>query len=335
MTATIHKRVIKDIQDGMKNLKNEFGIYISPEETDIYKVHFILPGPEDTPFEGGLYHGMIRLNTNHPLGAPNIHMITPSGRFASEPYPIPNGSRGICTTATAFHPDTWTPMNNIETVLKGFISLMCDPYDGGIGGVKSTNEQMKKLAKESINQLKSDIAVKNFFPELHESLVDGTYKPIKLIELSKSYIKPNNKKIENKKTESEEISVRKKISKIKKIISESESESESDSDIINVSDSEEDENDIAKLQNKTKTIDNKRRQKNKQDGKKIDQDSDSEQETKKKTQTKSKKKQIKKINNYSGSDSSESDQDQPIKSKTKRTNGKISNKDTNNRTKKK
>lgn len=131
--SSVNKRVIKDIQDGIKNLKSEFGIRIAPEESNMYRVHFILPGPEDTPFEGGLYHGMIRLSDNHPHNAPNIHMITPSGRFIPEPCPIPSTSRGICTTATAFHPDTWTPMNNIETVLKGFISLMCDPYEGGIG----------------------------------------------------------------------------------------------------------------------------------------------------------------------------------------------------------
>lgn len=181
----VHKRVIKDIQDGMKNLKKEFGIYICPEEDDFYKVHFILPGPEDTPFEGGLYHGMIRLNNNHPYSAPNIHMITPSGRFIPEAYPIPNGSRGICTTSTSFHPESWTPLNNIETLLKGFISLMCDPYDGGVQGLQSSPEQTKELAKKSIKHIIADQVVRKLFSDLHESLVDGTYEKIKLGDLSK------------------------------------------------------------------------------------------------------------------------------------------------------
>lgn len=207
MTSIVHKRVIKDIEEGKINLKNEFGIYIAPEENDFYKVHFILPGPEDTPFEGGLYHGMIRLNNNHPMGAPNIHMITPNGRFMSEQYPIPNGSRGICTTATSFHPESWTPVSNIETVLKGFISLMCDPYDGGIGGIKSSNEKMKELAKDSINHIKSDIIVKKLFPELYESIINGTYKPIKMAELSnpkKITIQINNEQKINSKTKKTE-----------------------------------------------------------------------------------------------------------------------------------
>ncbi|QGR53738.1 ubiquitin-conjugating enzyme e2 [Moumouvirus maliensis] len=186
---TVNKRVLKDINEGMKNLKEEFGIYIAPEENDYYKVHFIIPGPEDTSFEGGLYHGMIRLNNDHPLRAPNIHMVTPNGRFEVEKCPIPPTSRGICTTATAFHPESWTPVNNIESVLKGFISLMCDPYDGGIGSIQSSPIKIKQLAKESINHLKSDPIVKELFHELYEQITNGEYVPVKLSKLKPLDIK--------------------------------------------------------------------------------------------------------------------------------------------------
>jgi ubiquitin-protein ligase len=261
MSATINKRVIKDIRDGMVNLKDEFGIYIAPEEKDFYKVHFILPGPEDTSFEGGLYHGMIRLNANHPHGAPNIHMITPSGRFVPESYPIPNGSRGICTTSTAFHPETWTPMNNIETVLKGFISLMCDPYDGGIGGMKSTPDQTKKLAKKSLDHIKSDPIVKELFSELHENLVNGTYKPVKLGDLCKNINTAKTKKT----------LVTKKPKKSKKIDdSESDSSDKSeessgsdndDDDIVAVSDSDDEK--IKPNKNPSKKLKSAKTKKNK------------------------------------------------------------------------
>ncbi|AEX61353.1 putative ubiquitin-conjugating enzyme E2 [Megavirus courdo7] len=216
---TVNKRVLKDIQDGMKNLQKEFGIYIAPEETDFYKVHFILPGPEDTPFEGGLYHGMIRLNNDHPIRPPNIHMITPNGRFSVEKYPIANGSRGICTTATSFHPESWTPMNNIETVLKGFISLMCDPFDNGVGAVNSTPQQIKKLAIESINHLKQDVIVKTIFTDLYEQLIKGTYMPFKLSNMA-SIPEKNNSKNNSQVMEKKSIKSKNKIS-----------DSDSDSDI--------------------------------------------------------------------------------------------------------
>lgn len=181
----VNKRVIKDITNGQVNLKKDHQILISPEPENMFNVHFILPGPEDTPYEGGLYHGMIRLNLQHPVKAPNIHMFTPTGRFVAEGYPLSSGSRGICTTATSFHPETWTPINNLETVMIGFLSLMCDPDDRHVGGVHTTNEQKKMYAKASHQTLMASSVVKDLFTDLHESLVNGTYQPVKLSEISK------------------------------------------------------------------------------------------------------------------------------------------------------
>lgn len=226
---TVNKRVMKDIVDGRTALKEEFAILIEPEENNMYNIHFVLQGPEDTPFEGGLYHGMIRLSPNHPINAPNIHMITPSGRFITESWPISNGSRGICTTATSFHPESWTPITSITTVLKGFISLMCDPNDVGVGGIKSTNEQKKKFTSESINCLKNDPIIKKLFPDLHASLINQTYKPLKIGDLSKR----TTTNITNQKelsSDSETISVS----------SSEKTDSYDENDIICVSDSDDD-----------------------------------------------------------------------------------------------
>jgi len=236
MTSTVHKRVISDIRNGRINLLKEFGIHLAPEETDYYKVHFVFPGPPDTPFEGGLYHGMIRLNQMHPMGAPNIHMFTPSGRFNPEPYPIPNGSRGICTTTSAFHPESWTPMNNLETVIKGFISLMADLKDVGIGGMTTSVDNMKRLAKKSIDEIKSDIVVKELFPELYKEVCSGKYKsfvegkntdnvPVKEKEKSQSESYSESESEDNSESEPE-------------MGSESESESESSSESETESSSE-------------------------------------------------------------------------------------------------
>lgn len=206
--ATVNKRVLKDIVEGKKNLQDEFGIYIAPEENDFYRVHFILPGPEDTPYEGGLYHGMIRLNPDHPKKPPNIHMITPSGRFVAEPHPISSKSRGICTTTSAFHPEAWTPMMNIETIIKGFVSHMCDGNDIGHGGLKTDIPSTKKFTKNSMDHVKSEEIVAELFPELHKSLVNGTYHPPKMGELNKKSdhikkIERNKKKLDKEENSDE------------------------------------------------------------------------------------------------------------------------------------
>ena len=339
--TSINKRVIKDIREGTENLKKEFGIYIAPEDENIYRVHFVLPGPEDTPFEGGLYHGMIRLNDDHPRCAPNIHMITPSGRFNPEPHPIPNTSRGICTTATAFHPESWTPLNNIETVLKGFISLMCDPSDIGTGGMRSTPEQIKKFAKASIDHLKNDIVIKNLFPDLYEKIINGTYVTIKLADLSK-----NNKSSELINTKNiKDVNIKKIVSngdfsdnednlkkstnktdvfddenniivvsnknknKNKKIIIEnldSDSDSDFEGDILNVTDSEDN------IKKSNKKINDKSNNKS----------SKKHNKSKSKNSSKNNKKQIIETSSDSLSESSDDD----VKTKTKSKNSSKNNK---------
>lgn len=177
MNSGINKRVLKDIRCGAENLKRDFGILIAPEEGNYYNVHFILCGAKDTPYEGGLYHGMIRLNQNHPISAPNIYIITPNGRFIPESCPIDVKNRGICTTDTAFHPESWSPLKDIERVIIGFYSLMSDKYDGGIGGMDSSDNQKKILARMSHQHLIDDMYVRNLFPDLYKSLINKTYVP--------------------------------------------------------------------------------------------------------------------------------------------------------------
>jgi len=195
MTSSVNKRVLRDITVGRENLKNDFGILISPEDNNYYNVHFILPGPGDTPYEGGLYHGMIRLNERHPFAPPNLHIFTPNGRFEEESCPVPKGSRGICTTDTAFHPDEWNAAKDIEKILKGFLSLMCEEHDPkhvSIRGIKTPISHRKKLAEQSRQHLIASNYAKMLFPDLHESLVNGTYKPVNLTELG-----TNSKVIKN------------------------------------------------------------------------------------------------------------------------------------------
>jgi ubiquitin-protein ligase len=234
MAKPVHKRVLRDITDAKASLPKEFGIYVEPEEDNFYHVHFLISGPPDTPFEGGLYHGMIVLNDHHPLCAPNIHMFTPTGRFVCDSYPVPGTSRGICTTDTAYHPEKWTPLKNICTILKGFVSLMCDKYESHAGGIQSTSAKMKQFAKESLNTLANDAMVQLLFPEIYQSIVDGTFVPfgtetvkqeIPVIDLRKP------KKQKKKVIDSEEESKRKSKKKGKAVI-ESDSESEEEIELV-------------------------------------------------------------------------------------------------------
>lgn len=60
----------------------------------------------------------IALPTDYPLAPPSLRCLTPSGRFQV-------GSQ-ICTTFTAFHPESWSPLYTFESILISLISLMAD-----------------------------------------------------------------------------------------------------------------------------------------------------------------------------------------------------------------
>ncbi len=327
---TINKRVLKDITEGKKNLKAEYGIHLEPEETNYYNVHFIVPGPEDTPYEGGLYHGMIRLNQSHPGGPPSVFMITPNGRFVPESYPFSPNSRGICTSFTSYHPETWSPIYNIETVLKSFISFMCD-NDGAMGAIINTPDTKKKeLAVNSLNHLLKEPLVQNLFPELCVELTNGTYKPTKISELGKNKIKSveskekvPEKKIVSSRSEKEIPKSKSKKKVIKKVVSSSESSEEipkSKKKVIKKVVSSESEEEIPKSKRKSskKVVSSSESEEEipkskRKSSKKVVSSSESEEEIPK---SKSKKKSSKKVVS-----SSESEEDIP-KSKSKKKSSK-------------
>lgn len=196
-TSTVHRRVIKDITEGRSKLMEEYGIYLAPEENNMYNVHFVMPGPDETPFEGGLYHGMIRLNPSHPLLPPNVYMFTPSGRFNPSSYPINADNRGICFSYSSYHPEMWTPVNDIYKVMIGFISFMTDLKDYGAGCVDNpTDANIRNVCKKSIAAVKKDPNIKTFFPELYTLLMNDSYVPPKMGELNKKTNKVSPK-VEN------------------------------------------------------------------------------------------------------------------------------------------
>lgn len=76
----------------------------------------MVAGPEDTPYEGGYYHGKLVFPGDFPFKPPAIYMITPNGRFRT--------NRKLCLSISDFHPDTWNPAWSVSTILTGLLSFM-------------------------------------------------------------------------------------------------------------------------------------------------------------------------------------------------------------------
>jgi hypothetical protein len=80
------------------------GIWAAPGEKDVLRWEFVILGSDDTPYEGGLYHGRLHFPTSFPMAPPGITMITPSGRFeTNKKIWYPHQRTGGTMPSSLFH----------------------------------------------------------------------------------------------------------------------------------------------------------------------------------------------------------------------------------------
>ena len=134
------------------------GIIAEPDESNILKWFYVIRGPSETPYEGGLYIGKLIFPSEYPMKAPSIHMLTPSGRFQI--------NTKICMSMSDFHPESWNPMWSVATIIQGVQSFMASD-ELTTGGLKASAADRKKFAKLSMayNQ-------KNY-PNLFDGDIEG------------------------------------------------------------------------------------------------------------------------------------------------------------------
>lgn len=110
-----------------------------------YEWHFTLRGPQDSHFEGGLYHGRIVLPQNYPFAPPNLVMLTQNGRFEV--------GKKVCLSASSYHPELWQPAWGIRTLLDALCAFFPTPAGGALHSLDRPEKVRRQLALESVNWL--------------------------------------------------------------------------------------------------------------------------------------------------------------------------------------
>eukprot|EP00056_Hartaetosiga_gracilis_P018284 m.10394 g.10394 ORF g.10394 m.10394 type:complete len:281 (+) comp6587_c0_seq1:44-886(+) len=135
---------MKRIMREAKELANAtYDYHARPMDDNVFEWHFTIRGPRDSVYDGGIYHGIIRLPSEYPLKPPSIIINTKNGRFEV-------GKR-ICLSMSDYHPETWQPAWTIRTVLLALIAFFPTPGNGAVGSVRCTDEERKKLARRSVH----------------------------------------------------------------------------------------------------------------------------------------------------------------------------------------
>lgn len=54
-------------------------MFVLPNENDVTKMHALVMGPFETPYEGGFFHFYVRCPTNYPISPPMVRLMTTGG----------------------------------------------------------------------------------------------------------------------------------------------------------------------------------------------------------------------------------------------------------------
>jgi ubiquitin-protein ligase len=114
-------------------------ICLGPLTTNMRHWHFSFRGAGEV-FGKGIYHGRIVLPKDYPLKPPRVQMWTESGRFKP--------GADICLSASAYHPESWTPKWTIFGLVNALrLHMLQSPIE--IGGIARTREDMLDFAQKS------------------------------------------------------------------------------------------------------------------------------------------------------------------------------------------
>ncbi|XP_074654174.1 ubiquitin-conjugating enzyme E2 J2-like [Tubulanus polymorphus] len=128
-------------QDYLRIMKDPVPyITAAPLPSNILEWHYVVFGPEDSPYEGGLYHGRLVFPREFPFKPPSIYMITPNGRFKC--------NTRLCLSISDFHPDTWNPAWSVSTILTGLLSFMLEKSPT-LGSIETSDFTKRQLAAQS------------------------------------------------------------------------------------------------------------------------------------------------------------------------------------------
>lgn len=132
-------------------------IVAEPLPSNILEWHYVVTGPESSPYDGGLYHGKLVFPAEFPFKPPSIYMITPNGRFRT--------NTRLCLSISDYHPDTWNPAWSVATILTGLLSFMLE-RSPTMGSVETSDYEKRILAEKSHQFNLKDRTFCELFPDL-------------------------------------------------------------------------------------------------------------------------------------------------------------------------
>ncbi|KAI6121196.1 ubiquitin-conjugating enzyme/RWD-like protein [Pisolithus sp. B1] len=115
-SAMTMKRIHREIADVQK--EDLGAITLTPTQESLYRWKGAIPGPQGSPYEGGVFNIDIQLNPDYPFSAPKV-------TFATRIYHMNISDKGgICIDILK---QNWSPALSLFKVMLSLSSLLTDP----------------------------------------------------------------------------------------------------------------------------------------------------------------------------------------------------------------
>lgn len=138
-------------------------IHAEPLSSNILEWHYVITGPQNTPYLGGYFHGTLVFTQQYPFKPPSIYMLTPNGRFQT--------NRRLCLSISDYHPDEWNPAWSVSSILTGLLSFMLES-SRALGSIETANYEKVEFARDSLEFNLKDNNFTTLFPELTKEIND-------------------------------------------------------------------------------------------------------------------------------------------------------------------
>lgn len=143
MSVPVSRRIVKEIGRLSKETPPGISVDVTPDNMRYLKIS--LEGPNDSPYQGGMFHLEMYLNEEYPMAPPKVRFLT---RIY---HPNIDKIGRICLDILK---DKWSPALQIQSVLMSLQVLMGnpnidDPLDEQVAAHwKSKRSDAEKQAKE-------------------------------------------------------------------------------------------------------------------------------------------------------------------------------------------
>jgi len=141
---------IRRLQSELKQIIKDpnYHYSISPDESNFFRWNFIIIGPEDTLYEGGIFKGYISFKKDYPNTAPIV--IITSEMYHPNIYK--NGK--VCMSILhdgrdeyGYENDSirWNPTQGVNSIMLSLISVLSDPNTESPANIDASNMFSKDL----------------------------------------------------------------------------------------------------------------------------------------------------------------------------------------------